>query len=239
MTDGEEEVREASLVPVRGRKRNGDAIDSIENDAYFAGFARLPLRQHTPPNLREVHRRNIESGFPLPPLGDGEFARAKCASLPSTVSDGARKLFFELLTRPQFRDPAAGISLDHITRDTGLRHLELGSYAHELEQLGKARQTGPVTWLPAGLSESGTSEVDSRLSHSARLGPEPSESQVISCSGFAILPSAVRGKPKHPSRRGPPAGDAALATAACAALPPSISDGAKKTAVRPYHEGSA
>lgn len=147
--EGEVDANIVAPMTDRGQKRDASALEPSNERDYFAGFERVPGA----PNLRDIYRK-IKSGFKLPPTGNAKFATDCCASLPSTLSDGAKKMFYELLTRPQFQAPAAGISLSHIARDTGLEFLELQDYASELERSGRARQTGPVTYLPAGLLRS-------------------------------------------------------------------------------------
>lgn len=212
-------------MPARGQKRNASAMGSGNDCESFAGFERLPEASDS----RVTYKRDIKSGFGLPPDGNARFANASCASLPSTISDVAKKLFYELLTRPQFLAPAAGISLNQIARDTGLESIELQGYASELEQLGKTRLTGSSTYVPADLPDDCVSSVNPGTSQSASTGPEPSGSQQTPFSGFALLPSASRSKRrKITSRYKIPMGDAKLASVACALLPPDVSDEARK-----------
>ena len=198
-------------------------MESIEDDEQFAGFTRL----HSRP---DPHAMNYDGGYVLPPAGDARFAVATCASLPSSVSDGARKMLYELITRPQWPSPDPGILLPMVARDTGLECLVLKDYAKELEGLGMARQTGTLTFLPAGLPKGRICSIRPRVNQSAATGPGPSGPREVSFSGFPILPSAIRGapNPKYIRRGELPVGDAILATTACAALPYNISDGAKK-----------
>jgi hypothetical protein len=119
--------------------------------------------------------------------------------------------------------PEEGILLSEITR---VKLPELKGYVKELERLGKARGTGDITWLPAGLPEDTVSLVAPRISQGTPTRPGPSGSQRISFSGWPILPSVSTKEPNQKSRRKPPIGDAKLANAACAALPSNISDGA-------------
>jgi hypothetical protein len=230
MIVGEEDTVEVSPVLPRGRKRNASVMDSIEENEHSAGFTRLSARVHPSPNRRETFRRDIASGFLLPPARDARSAAASCASLPSIISDGAEKMLYELLIRPQFPPPTAGVSLSQITRDTSLENLDMIGYLHDLERLGKARQTGPVTWLPVGSPEDSDPSVIPHDSHRISARPGSSKSREISFSGFPILSSAIRGipNPKYFTRHEFPVGDATLATTACAALPYNISDGAKE-----------
>lgn len=171
---GEEDTEEVSPVLPRGQKRNASVMETTEDDEHFAGFTRLPARVHPAPNRRETLRRDIASGFSLSPARDARSAAASCASLPSIISDGARRMLYELLTRPQFPPPSAGVSLSQITRDTGLQNLDMVGYLHDLERVGKARQTGPATWLPVDSPVDSMSSPDPHDSQRASPRPGPS-----------------------------------------------------------------
>lgn len=219
----EVEAHAGSHVPARGQKRKASAMESVDDNEYFAGFERRPGA----PRQRDIYEGN-DYGPSVPPAGDARFAAARCALLPPTVSDGARKMLYELLTRPQYPSPAPGVHIYDVCHDTGLEYLEVKGYANELARLGKARMTEDPKWLPAGLSGGSSPSVNSRVHQSASTAPGPSGSQRISFSGFATLPSASRKKSRSVSKDRAPIGDENFAIMACAKLPSFISDEAKK-----------
>lgn len=139
--ESEAEANTVVPTPARGQKRNASAMESDEDSEHLVGSPRLP----------GTHSDSI--GRPtLPPGSDAKSATAQCASLPSTVSVGARELLYELLTRPQVLYSAQGVYLPRIALEISVEHLELEGYLEELEGLGKARNTGWGCWLPAGLT---------------------------------------------------------------------------------------
>jgi hypothetical protein len=101
VVDDRRQANGVSSVPPRGQKRNASVMESIENDQQFAGFLRLP-GYHVTPSRREYQRKAIRSGSLRRPARDTISAAAICTLLPSTVSVGAKKMLYELLTRPQW-----------------------------------------------------------------------------------------------------------------------------------------
>jgi hypothetical protein len=224
-------------VQSRGQKRNVSTMESTEEAGYSAGFPRLPGRQTTSNYCDQKY--GIESVVSLSPVRDAKSAGTVCASLPHTVSDGARKLLYELLTRRRRSVPQVGIWLPDVTRDTGLRCDELEDYAYELRQLNKARKTGSLTWLPADSLRETTFQVESPVSQDTQTRLGSSRSDESCFSGFPTFPATTRNSKPIP-RRQTPLGDAKLASTACAALPSNISNGAKtllyELITRPQHE---
>lgn len=216
-TDSEVEANVVSPTPARSQKRNASAMESVADGEYFAGFTRLPGA----PIRRDTYKDNDHDPS-VPPAGDASFAAARCALLPPTVSDGARKMLFELLTRPQDLFPRRGIHIFDILDDTGLEYLEARDYVYELASAGKARETDHFKWIPIDLSEDSIFAAHLSGRRNASTESELLESQAGSFSGFA-----VRFPPSTPPYS-TSIGDARSATIACTSLPPNISIGAQK-----------
>lgn len=143
----EEVVSPTPIAPVRGRKRPASAMDpGSESEPLFAGFPRLP-------SALDAGLKTYE-GLPLlPPVGDARLAAAACAALPPQVSDGAKKLLYELFTYPQCPVAYKGVSLLDLMEDTGLDIYSLELWAKELEAVDKACSIpwARATWEPKDL----------------------------------------------------------------------------------------
>lgn len=153
---------EHRVVPGSGqvsRKRAAPHEDCRDSGSMYRGFAPRPGRTGSKRPRTEM----------LSPIGGAAFAAFSCASLPVGTNDTAKKMLYELITRP--RHPILlGVLLSDITVDTGIENRTLLAAAEDLEKIDRACPTNNQrsAWMPRNAPDAGTSSIVPRFSSDNR-----------------------------------------------------------------------
>jgi hypothetical protein len=141
------------------RKRTAPHEDCRDSGRMYRGFKPRPGRTGSKRPRPEM----------LSPIGGATFAAFSCASLPLGTNDTAKKMLYELITRP--RDPILhGVLLSDITANTGIENHTLLAAAEDLEDIGKAWPTNieRSAWSSRNTPDAGTSSIVPRFSSGDR-----------------------------------------------------------------------